>query len=90
MIESKINNNSNILNIGIGLNVNDDIFGYPKDLKNNVISLREIIGKPIQRELLLAFILNELESVPDMDTSKFLGILTVGYIGIIFPLISDR
>ena len=63
LIESKINNNSNILNIGIGLNVNDDIFEYPEDLKNNVISLKEIIGKPIQRELLLAFILNELESI---------------------------
>jgi len=70
LIESKINNNSNILNIGIGLNVNDDIFGYPEDLKNNVISLKEIIGKPIQRELLLAFILNELEAIINQNNRQ--------------------
>tara|TARA_Y100000739_G_C20575086_1_gene449825 strand:- start:271 stop:1035 length:765 start_codon:yes stop_codon:yes gene_type:complete len=70
LIESKINSNSNIFNIGIGLNVNDDIFGYPENLKNNVISLKEIMGKPIQRELLLAFILNELESIINQNNSQ--------------------
>jgi BirA family biotin operon repressor/biotin-[acetyl-CoA-carboxylase] ligase len=62
LIESKIKNNAYFFNVGIGLNVNEDNFDFPKHLQKNSISLKEIKGHPIQREPLLASILNELDS----------------------------
>ena len=61
LIESKPNIKSTIFNIGIGLNVNENNFDFPDQLQNNSISLKEIKGFPIQREPLLASILNELD-----------------------------
>ena len=49
--------------IGIGLNVNESYEDFPDDLSELAISLKEIIGYPIQREPLLAFILNELNDL---------------------------
>ena len=61
LIESKGINKK--LNIGIGLNVNESYEDFPDDLREIAISLKEIIGYPIQREPLLAFILNELNDL---------------------------
>jgi BirA family biotin operon repressor/biotin-[acetyl-CoA-carboxylase] ligase len=61
LIESKGTNK--ILNIGIGLNVNDSHEEFNDDLKDLAISLKEIIGYPLQREPLLAMILNELNNL---------------------------
>jgi len=47
--------------IGIGLNVNEDISEFPKDLHNNATSLKIESGKQYQLEVLLANILNHLE-----------------------------
>jgi len=62
LIESKLNNNSYIFNIGIGINVNEHLLDFPLELQASSISLREISGTPIQREPLLGYILNELDS----------------------------
>ena len=70
LIESKINREKIILNIGIGLNVNEGSHDFPDTLKQSCISLKEIKGHPIQREPLLAFILNELNQLIDnIDTA---------------------
>ena len=70
LIESKINKGKIIFNIGIGLNVNEDNYDFPDSLKQRCISLKEIKGHPIQREPLLAFILNELNQLIDnLDTT---------------------
>jgi len=61
LIESKLNNNSYIFNVGIGLNVNENYFDFPKGIQNSSISLKEIKKHPIQREPLLASILNTLD-----------------------------
>jgi len=72
LIESKKINKKIILNIGIGLNVNEFYEDFPEDIRNTSISLREIAGHPIQREPLLAFILNELDRMTDSVDTKFL------------------
>ena len=71
LIESKKINKKIIFNIGIGLNVNEGLEDFPKNLQNTSVSLREIAGHPIQREPLLAFILNELDRMIDNIDTKF-------------------
>ena len=61
LIESKFNKNSYIFNIGLGINVNENLLDFPLELQSTSISLREIQGVPVQREPLLGFILNELD-----------------------------
>ena len=63
LIESKLRTNISIFNIGIGLNVNESNFDFPENIRGNVVSLKEIKGIPIQREPLLASILNELNQL---------------------------
>ena len=60
LIESKTSQET-IFNIGLGINVNEDQVDFPIELQDNSISLKQIKGHPIQREPLLAFILNELD-----------------------------
>ncbi len=47
--------------IGIGLNINEDISEFPKDLRNNATSLKIERGEQYQLEVLLANILKHLE-----------------------------
>ena len=60
LIESKMSDQA-ILNIGLGLNVNEDSIDFPYELQKRSISLKEIKGHPIQREPLLASIFNALD-----------------------------
>jgi len=70
LIESQRIDNQIFLNIGIGLNINECSQDFPDNLSNTAISLREIAGHPIQREPLLACILNELDNMlDDVDTT---------------------
>jgi len=50
-----------LFNIGIGINVNEEIVDLPENLKQKAISLKLIKNKSIQREPLLASIFNELD-----------------------------
>lgn len=61
LIEAKVD--SPYLVIGIGLNVNQD--NIPNELENIASSLKIEKTNPIQREPLLAFILNEFEKLYD-------------------------
>ena len=63
LIESKLNNNNLILNIGFGINVNENPDDFPEDIINYATSLKTIYGQPIQRELLLANILNSIDQL---------------------------
>ena len=63
LIESKIQNNKVIFNIGLGINVNENIDDFPNEINNRVASIKSIIQYPIQRELLLANILNSIDSL---------------------------
>ena len=73
LIESK--NNQQVLNIGIGLNVNEDNNDFPNEIKNKTTSLKIIKGHPIQREPLLAFIINEIEQkIKSLDSKKLINI----------------
>ena len=45
------------------IKVNENNFDFPEDLRENVTSLKEIKEIPIQREPLLASILNELDQL---------------------------
>ena len=72
LIESKMNDQA-ILNIGLGLNVNEDSIDFPSDLQKKSISLKEIKGYPIQREPLLASIFNALDLlIENIDTSTII------------------
>ena len=65
LIESK----KKLLNIGIGLNVNENIEDFSTELSNQVTSLNIIIGHPIQREPLLASIFTELDRLIEQCNS---------------------
>jgi len=74
LIESRIIDNQIFLNIGIGLNINECYQDFHDNLSNTAISLREIAGHPIQREPLLASILNELDKMIDeIDTVSLIN-----------------
>jgi BirA family biotin operon repressor/biotin-[acetyl-CoA-carboxylase] ligase len=68
LIENSLQANKVRTVIGIGLNVNQEIFlsGAP-----NPVSLRQIIGKPVNRKLLLNRIVqNIMESYNELDVEK--------------------
>ena len=60
LIESKKISDKYILNIGIGININENISDFNDEIKNSATSLKIIKGHNVQREPLLACILNEL------------------------------
>jgi BirA family transcriptional regulator, biotin operon repressor / biotin---[acetyl-CoA-carboxylase] ligase len=59
--ESEKFNDKTYLMIGIGINVNNDFGNYKNEILN-AVSLKEITGKQINRNLLIAGILNEFEA----------------------------
>ena len=63
LIETKTYNKSLYLNIGIGINVNENLCDFPDDIKNTATSLKIISNKDIQREILLANILNSIDQL---------------------------
>ena len=67
LIETKQYSKKYVFNIGIGINVNEDINDFNNTLKNKAISLKMITGNSIQREQLLGCILNELHDIINND-----------------------
>ncbi len=63
LIESKRGAKKYIFNVGIGINVNENKKDWPLSIAEKAISLKIIFGKTIERELLLANILNELYNI---------------------------
>ena len=63
LIESKILQKTTYLNIGFGINVNENEMDYIPNIKNNANSLKKIVGEEIQREILLANILNAIDKL---------------------------
>ena len=63
LIESKKIDQSIYLNIGFGINVNSSICDFPKEILNNLNSLKNIYKSEVQREPLLANILNSIEKL---------------------------
>lgn len=68
------------LNIGVGINVNNSLDEVHFDKKINAISLKEILGIEIKRELLLARIINNFEKhyeyyLKSGDFNKFVKII---------------
>ena len=72
LIESIKNKSDYLFNIGIGINVNEDIEDFPDDLKNHTTSLKIIMNHQIQREPLLATILNELDQLIDASDYNYI------------------
>lgn len=58
---SHLSANDPIVVIGIGLNVNLPRTSFPEDLRQTATSLREIAGRPLDRNRLIAQLLTELE-----------------------------
>ena len=63
LIETKTFNNSIYLNVGIGINVNEKITDFPEEIKQSATSLKIISKQDIQREILLANILNAIDKL---------------------------
>ena len=62
LCESKLSGNSiNTLVIGIGLNINEDIDGFPDQLKSTSTTLFSASGKQNKLEIVLAKLLNNFE-----------------------------
>ena len=63
LIETKKYSEKYVFNVGVGINVNESNEDFCSSLNKKAISLKMIYGKTIQRETLLASILNELYSI---------------------------
>ena len=63
LIETKLRKDIIYFNIGFGINANENIEDFPDEIKNKSTSINIITGKPIQRELLTAFILNSIDKL---------------------------
>ena len=63
LIESKVNNNRRILNIGIGINVNFDIDDVDTDLKDKMTSLKIEARQDFSRELILSECIKSIDSL---------------------------
>ena len=72
LIESKKNNHNYLFNIGIGINVNEEIDDFSDDLKSKITSLKIITNQTIQREPLLASIFNELDQLINTNDESFI------------------
>jgi BirA family biotin operon repressor/biotin-[acetyl-CoA-carboxylase] ligase len=55
--------------LGIGLNVNQELTDFPEELHSAAVSVRMALGHSVQRETILAQILNRLEEliIADME-----------------------
>lgn len=65
----KINGKSAIV-LGIGLNVNEDRTGFPEELQPTAVSVHMVLGHAVQREVILARILNRLEELIIADLQE--------------------
>ena len=72
LIESKKCKSEYLFNIGIGMNINEEIEDFPSELKNKTTSLKIINKNLIQREPLLATILNELDQLIDSTDYNYI------------------
>jgi len=63
LIESKSTPNGLAVVIGVGININEEEYDFPDELQNSATSLLINGGKSLQREPLLAAILNKFESL---------------------------
>jgi len=70
LIETKKYNKSLYLNIGFGINVNENKNDFPKLIQKHATSLKIIYGQEIQRENLLANILNCIDKLLLEKTDK--------------------
>jgi len=67
LIESRLADEGPIVVVGIGLNVNEEVEDFPKDLRSKVTSVNIERGEPGERELVLAKILGRLEELLSGD-----------------------
>ena len=63
LAESRMTDEGPVVVIGVGINVNEQITDFPEELHPAAVSVYMLLGKPIQRELLLAGILNRFEEL---------------------------
>ncbi len=61
--ESRMTNDGPEVVIGIGINVNEQIADFPEELHPIAVSVRMVRQVPVQREVLLARILNQYEEL---------------------------
>ncbi len=63
LAESRTTGEGLVVVIGVGINVNEQIVDFPEELHSTAVSVRMVRQVPVQRELLLAGILNRLEEL---------------------------
>lgn len=63
LIESKSTPNGLAVVIGVGVNINEEEYDFPDELQNSATSLLIYGGKSLQREPILAGILNKFEAL---------------------------
>ncbi|MEE9465642.1 MAG: biotin--[acetyl-CoA-carboxylase] ligase, partial [Candidatus Neomarinimicrobiota bacterium] len=67
LIESRLADEGPIVVVGIGLNVNEEVDDFPKDLRFKVTSVNIERGEPGERESVLASILGRMEEILSGD-----------------------
>ncbi|UCD38282.1 MAG: biotin--[acetyl-CoA-carboxylase] ligase [Fidelibacterota bacterium] len=78
LIESRVSDNKPMVVLGVGLNVNEEQADFPEELHLTAVSVRMVLMQQVQREVLLAGILNRMEE------------LLEGGIGAVVSLWKDR
>lgn len=63
LAESRTTDEGPVVVIGVGINVNEQIVDFPEELHSTAVSVRMVRQVPVQRELLLAGILNRFEEL---------------------------
>ncbi|UCH64177.1 MAG: biotin--[acetyl-CoA-carboxylase] ligase [Fidelibacterota bacterium] len=63
LAESRMTDEGPAVVIGTGINVNEQITDFPEELHSAAVSVYMVLGRPIQRELLLASTLNRFEEL---------------------------
>lgn len=67
LIESRLAEGAPAVVLGIGLNVNEQRDDFPDEIREGAIAVRQVRQVPVQRELLLARLLNRLEELTTDD-----------------------
>lgn len=67
LAESRTTDGRTAVVIGVGINVNEQVVDFPEELHPAAVSVSMVLGRPIQRETLLAGILNRFEELIETD-----------------------
>ncbi len=74
LAESRMRGKEQLVVLGVGINVNEQLTDFPEELHPTAVSVHMALGEPVQRELILAHILNRLEQLLDGNFDEIVSL----------------